>query len=103
MGDPLCLDQYKTPEASRRLANVVLAAGALGRPMLGTPGIPPERVKILRNAFNTTMKDPAFLAELEKRKFDLAPTTGDELEKIVKEAMSQSPETIAKMKKLLGG
>ena len=43
--------------------------------MLGTPGIPPDRVKILRDAFNATMKDPEFLADLDKRKFDLDPTT----------------------------
>jgi tripartite-type tricarboxylate transporter receptor subunit TctC len=96
------MDQYKTSEESRRLANVVLAAGALGRPMLGTPGIPADRVKILREAFNTTLKDPEFLAELEKRKFDLDPASGEQLEKIVKEAVSQPPETIARMKKLLG-
>src|SRR5882724_11039383 len=96
------MDRYKTPDASRRLATVVLAAGALGRPMLGTPGIPADRVKILRDAFNATMKDPEFLADLDKRQFDLDPVPGDELEKIAKEAMSQTPETIAKMKKLLG-
>jgi tripartite-type tricarboxylate transporter receptor subunit TctC len=96
------MDRYKTPDASRRLANVVLAAGALGRPMLGTPGIPSDRVKILRDAFNATMKDPEFLAELDKRKFDLDPTTGEELDKIVREAMSQTPDTIARLKKLLG-
>ena len=96
------MDRYKTPDASRRLAMVVLAAGALGRPMLGTPGIPADRVKILRDAFNSTMKDPEFLADLDKRQFDLDPVPGDELEKIAKEAMSQTPETIARMKKLLG-
>jgi tripartite-type tricarboxylate transporter receptor subunit TctC len=96
------MDQYKTPEAGRRLANVVLAAGALGRPMLGTPGIPADRVKILREAFNKTIKDPEFLAELEKRKFELDPTTGEQLEKIVKEAVGQPPETVARLKKLLG-
>ena len=96
------MDRYKTPEDSRRLANVVLAAGALGRPMLGSPGIPADRVKILRSAFNATMKDPEFLAELDKRKFELDPTSGEELEKIVKEAMSQPPDVIARLKKLLG-
>jgi tripartite-type tricarboxylate transporter receptor subunit TctC len=96
------MDRYKTPDASRSLANVVLAAGALGRPMLGSPGIPADRVKILRDAFNATMKDPEFLAELDKRKFDLDPTSGEELEKIVKEAMSQPPDVIARLKKLLG-
>ena len=97
------MDRYKTADASRRLATVVLAAGALGRPMLGTPGTPPERVKILRDAFNATMKDQEFLADLEKRQYDLDPVPGEELEKIAKEAMSQTPDTVARMKKLLGG
>jgi hypothetical protein len=57
---------------------------------------------MLRDAFNATLKDAEFLAELDKRKFDLDPTSGEELEKIVKEAMSQPPETIARLKKLLG-
>ena len=96
------MDRYKTPEAGRRLANVVLASGALGRPMLGTPGIPPDRVKMLRDAFDATMKDSEFLADLDKRQFDLDPQPGAELEKVVKEIMSQPPDTIARMKKLLG-
>ena len=96
------MDRYKTPESSRRLATVVLASGALGRQMIGTPGIPPDRVKILRDAFNATMKDQEFLADLDKRQFESDPVAGEELEKIVKEVMSQPPDTIARMKKLLG-
>ena len=51
-------------------------------------GVPPDRVKILREAFNKTMEDKEFLAELEKRKFDLDPSPGEELEKIVKDVMN---------------
>ena len=36
------MQQYKTPDASRRLAKVVLTAANLGRPIAGPPGIPPE-------------------------------------------------------------
>jgi tripartite-type tricarboxylate transporter receptor subunit TctC len=70
--------------------------------MLATPGVPPDRVKMLRDAFNATIKDSDFLADLDKRKFDLDPVPGEELEKIVKDALNQTPETIARMKKLLG-
>jgi tripartite-type tricarboxylate transporter receptor subunit TctC len=96
------MDKYKTPEASRRLASVMLASGGLGRPMLGTPGIPADRVKILREAFNKTMEDKEFLADIDKRNFDLDPVSGEDLEKIVKDVMSQPPDIIARMKKLLG-
>jgi tripartite-type tricarboxylate transporter receptor subunit TctC len=96
------MDRYKTPEGSRRLATLMLASGQLGRPILATPGTPNDRVKILREAFNATVKDPEFLAELDKRQFDLDPVPGEELEKIVKDVMSQPPDIVARMKKLLG-
>jgi len=96
------MDRYKTPEGSRRLATLMLASGQLGRPMMGTPGIPADRVKILRDAFNATVKDPEFLADIDKRQFDLDPVPGEELEKIVKDVMSQPPDIVARMKKLLG-
>ena len=96
------MDRYKTPEESRRLAELMLASGQLGRPVMGTPGIPADRVKILRDAFNATVKDPEFLADIDKRQFDLDPVSGEELEKIVKDVMSQPADVIARMKKLLG-
>ena len=96
------MDKYKTPEPARRLANLMLASGALGRPMLGPPGIAADRVKVLRDAFNRTMEDKEFLADLEKRNFDLDPVKGEELEKIVKDVMSQPADVVARMKKLLG-
>jgi tripartite-type tricarboxylate transporter receptor subunit TctC len=95
------MDRYKTTDAGRRLATVMLASGALGRPMLASPGIPADRVKILREAFEKTMKDPEFLAEVAKRKYELSPTRGEELERIVKESMSQPQEIIQRMKKVL--
>jgi tripartite-type tricarboxylate transporter receptor subunit TctC len=96
------MDRYKTPDPGRRLATVILAGGALGRPMLGPPGIPLERVKTLREAFTKTMKDPGFLDDIKKRNYELEPTTGEELEAIVKEAMAQPAETIQRLKKILG-
>ena len=59
-------------------------------------------MKILRDAFNATLKDPEFLADVDKRQFDLDPAFGVDLEKLVKEIMNQPPEIIARLKKLLG-
>jgi tripartite-type tricarboxylate transporter receptor subunit TctC len=95
------MDQQKTPDASRRLAGVILAGGALGRPMLGPPGIPPDRLRILREAFSKTMKDPGFLAEIAKRNYELDPTPGEELQAIVKDVMSQPPAIRERLKKVL--
>ena len=95
------MDQYKTPEAGRRLAKVLLAAGDMGRPVLGPPGLPADRLKMLREAFKKTMSDPQFQAEVKKRDYEFDPVTGEELEATAKEVISQPPEIIDRLKKVL--
>lgn len=96
------MDRYKTPENGRRLATVILANGSLGRPIFTSPGTPPDRVKILREAFEKMVKDPVFIDDIKKKKFELDPISGAELETIVKDVMTQPPEIIERLKKLLG-
>jgi len=95
------MEKYKTPEATKRLAKVLLSSGDLGRPFIAPPGMAADRVKILRDAFAKAMNDPALLADAQKRKWDLDPLAGEELETIAKEIMVQPPEVIERMKKLL--
>ncbi len=96
------MDEFKTEEMGRRLANVVLASGELGRPYLLPPGIPAERLKILREAFMKLMADPAFLADIKRRGLEVEHSTGEELEKLAKQVMTQPPEVIERMKQLMG-
>ncbi len=96
------MDEFKTEEMGRRLANVVLASGELGRPYLLPPGIPTERLKVLREAFMKLMVDRAFLADIKKRGLEVEPSTGEELEQLAKEVMAQPPEVIERVKKLMG-
>jgi hypothetical protein len=95
------MEAHRTPDAVRRLAKVVLASLDLGRPFIGPPGMPADRVKVLRDAFTKAMSDPTLLADAEKRKWDLDPLSGEELEATSKEIMVQPPEVIERMKKLL--
>ncbi|MBI2229319.1 MAG: hypothetical protein HYU46_09480, partial [Deltaproteobacteria bacterium] len=81
---------------------VVLGGDALGRPLLATPGIPPDRVKVLRDAFAKTMTDPEFLAEVKKLKYELDPTPGEALEALAKELIAQPPDVVARLRNLLG-
>jgi tripartite-type tricarboxylate transporter receptor subunit TctC len=96
------LDHYKTPESGRRLATVLLGADGMGRPMFGPPGLPAERLKILRDAYAKTMNDEQFRAEVKKRNYEFDPVDGEELQKLAKELTSQPPEVIDRLKKVLG-
>jgi tripartite-type tricarboxylate transporter receptor subunit TctC len=94
-------DQYKVPANSRRLAQVLLAAGDFGRPMMVTPGTPLDRVKILRDAYVKTLSDPDVLDEAKKGRMDVDPATGEELEALVKEIFDSPPEVVERVKKIL--
>jgi tripartite-type tricarboxylate transporter receptor subunit TctC len=96
------MDKYKTPESVRRLAKVVLAADEFGRPIVLPPGVPADRVKTIRDAFNKAINDPALLAEAEKRRLDIDPATGEELESLAKEVMTAPPDVVEKVKRILG-
>ena len=96
------MESYKAPNATKRLAKVMLSSGDLGRPFIGPPGMPADRVKILREAFTKTMNDATLLADAKKRQWDVDPLTGEELEATAKDIMVQPPEVIESMKNLLG-
>jgi len=96
------MEKYKTPEAGKRLATVLLSPGSFGRPIVGGPGIPADRVKILRDGFLKAMKDPELLAEAEKRGWEPDPVGGDKLEALAREVVTQPPDVIARMNVVLG-
>jgi tripartite-type tricarboxylate transporter receptor subunit TctC len=95
------MDEYKTPESDRRLVPMVLAANDFGRPIVAPPGVSADRLKLLREAFLNTMKDPDLLAEAKRKNFDITPTSGEDLANLAREVMTQSPEIITRAKRLM--
>jgi len=95
------METNKTPDATKRVAKVLLSSGDLGRPIFGPPGLPAEQVKILRAAFMKTMNDEALLAEAKKKGWDIDLTSGENLEVLAKEVMVQPPEVIERVKKFM--
>jgi tripartite-type tricarboxylate transporter receptor subunit TctC len=99
---PELMNLHKTPDSGRRLATVILAANDIGRPIVATPGIPPERVKILREAFMKAVRDPELLEDAKKKRLELDPVSGEDLQALAKEIIAQPAEVVERMKKLLG-
>ena len=62
------------------------------RPFSVPPGTPKERLQLLRKAFADTLKDPEFIAEAKKSKFDDTYVSGEEIEKYVDKVLSVTPK-----------
>jgi tripartite-type tricarboxylate transporter receptor subunit TctC len=96
-------DKEKTPEESRRVADVILRGGDFGRPWVMPPATPAEVVQTMRAAYAKAMADPALLDEAKKGKLEVEYVPGEELQKLAEKMMSQPPGVVARVKKLLGG
>lgn len=94
---PTVVELAKTDE-QRQILRAVMNATEIGTAFFTTPGAPPDRVTALRRAFDATMKDPEFLAEAARTKLTVGLLPGEELQKLVAEVSSLSPEMIEKVK-----
>ena len=81
---PVIMEKVKTDE-QRAILRLVFARQVMGRPFLAPPGVPAERMVLLRKAFMETMKDREFLAEAEKMKLEITPVSGEKVQDLVAE------------------
>jgi tripartite-type tricarboxylate transporter receptor subunit TctC len=79
MGVPLAVDFAKGP-GSRRIMELIYSQEIFGRPYMLPPGVPPERVMELRQAFMAALRDPDMVVEAQRIGLDLEPITGEELQ-----------------------
>jgi hypothetical protein len=82
-GVPYIVDLARTPEEKQAI-EFLYAGNGLGRPFIAPPDMPAERVKMLRDAFMATMKDPQFLADAERQKLDVQPEDGEYLAALIR-------------------
>jgi tripartite-type tricarboxylate transporter receptor subunit TctC len=90
---PLIMDLAKTEE-QKQILRLIFARQVMGRPFVGPPGIPADRLAALRKAFMDTMKDAEFLAEADRGQFEITPVSGEEIQKLVAEVF-ETPKEIA--------
>ncbi len=94
---PLLTELAATPQ-QRQILKLISAPAGLGHPYLAPPGTPPERLAVLRQAFAATLKDKAFLAEVEKLQIAIDPMSPDEVAAIVNETINAAPDLVAQAK-----
>jgi tripartite-type tricarboxylate transporter receptor subunit TctC len=98
---PLVMDLAKSDE-QRRILEVVLAAQAMAWPLFAPAEVPAERVKLLRDAYLSMLKDPQALADAHKTGIEVAPVTGAAINDMLQRVYASSPAAITKARELAG-
>ena len=91
---PLIMD-YAHDDRQRLILRLAFTSQLWGRPYVAPPGLPPERARVLREAFLATMRDPAFLAEAKRLAFDVGPLSGEEMASLIGGLYASPPDVIA--------
>jgi len=94
---PLMLDLAKSDE-SRQVLKFFSTDVVIGRPFVTSPGVPADRVALLRKAFDDTMKDPAFIQDAVAAGIDLNPVAGEKIQKIVADLIATPDNIVTKAK-----
>ena len=89
---------YIKDDTDRKAVELILGQQVFGRPYVAPPGVPAEQIAILRTAFMATMRDKDFLADAEKARIDVAPSSGEKVQALV-ERLYATPKAIVERAK----
>jgi len=90
---PTVLEVAGTAE-QRAVLRLIVARQTMARPFVAPPGLPPQRLTALRNAFDATMRDPDFLADAKRQDLDVRPVTGAEADALIAQVYATAPEIV---------
>jgi tripartite-type tricarboxylate transporter receptor subunit TctC len=97
---PLVIDLAKT-DRQRQIMKLIFSRQTLGRPFAAPPEVPEDRKAALREAFDKTMKDPAFLDETQRRKIEINPVSGAEVDALMAELYRTPEDILAETRKAM--
>jgi len=97
---PFVLDLARNAE-ERQVLEYLYAGQGIGRPFVAPPDLPAGRLKLLRDAFNATMKDADFLSDAKKSKLDLEPETGEHLAALIAKIYATPKPIIERVSRLI--
>jgi len=100
--DTPAIMEFAKNATTRQQVELMLLTQDMDRPVLLPPGVPPDRVKQMRQALLATMADPAFVAEARGMRLHLDPVRGEELAKALAEAYALPADVVAAARETMG-
>jgi hypothetical protein len=97
---PLAQELAKN-EDDRKLLELFAARQEIGFPVFGPPSIPADRAEALRAAYDKTMKDPEYIAEVAKMNVELAPYSGVEMQSLIEQIYATPAPIVERARTIL--
>jgi hypothetical protein len=88
-------------EDDKKAVELIISQQVFGRPYLAPPGAAAEPLRILRAAFAATMQDKDFLADAERTRIDVVPSSGEKVQQLVEQLYATPKATVERAKDLI--
>ncbi len=89
--------KFAKSEADKQALTLLVSRLEYGRPFFLPPGVPADRVSILRRAFDATMKDKNYLSDADKAKLDVNPMSGEDTAALINQVMNTPKDVVARV------
>jgi tripartite-type tricarboxylate transporter receptor subunit TctC len=97
---PSALDLVSDP-VKKQVLELILMRQEIGRPVAAPPGVPADRLEVLRRAFDDTIKDPEFLAEAAKLQLEIEPLSARQIDTLLARAFATQKAIVAQAAELI--
>lgn len=95
--------ELATTHEDREVLELLSRSTVLTRPVAGPPGMPKALVNIMRRAFDATIRDPAYLAEMKARRMQMInPMNWREIERFLAETAATPRSVIRRFQRIVG-
>ena len=95
--------EFAKDAKTKQILQLVLSPMAMDRPILTPPGVPADRVAVLRAAFHAAIVDPQFLADAKKQRLEVKEVSGEKVAQILANAFMVPPEVVKAANEAMGG
>lgn len=99
--DAPAISEFALKKGGERALEIFLNLWQVGRSVLTTPDVPPERVKFLREVLWKSLQDQEFRKKAKRLKRSLKPLPGAEVEVLIKKVMNLAPDDVAMLKHIV--
>jgi tripartite-type tricarboxylate transporter receptor subunit TctC len=97
---PLIMELVSDPRQNAAL-KLIVSRQSIARPFAAPPEVPPERIEILRQAFDATMRDQDFLAEMRSQTLEVRPLGGAAVQKLMRDIYATAPDIVKLAREML--
>jgi tripartite-type tricarboxylate transporter receptor subunit TctC len=97
---PLIIDFAKN-DLDRHALELLMAPDAFAWPFVAPPGVPADRITLLRQAFDATMTDPDFLKDAKQARLEINPLNGEAMQAKIEHILGFDASVVARAKEMV--